>query len=235
MNPVIGLLLLLVVLLLFEVWLRNQREPGMTIQVAKKGDVAAQKRLFEMYFKGENTRQNYDKAVWWLERAAERGDVPAQMFLADIFFAGRGLNSDAKGKYKNIRKALQWYKKAAEAGDARGARCYADHYYNGQGVDKSYDTALVWYNKAIERGDVLARFRLGNMYEHGHGVMQNNVAAYMWYSLAYNSAEDYGSMQKVMAEHVNAMRQRISNMEMVRAEENAAKWLGEFYENLKVG
>lgn len=228
MSYVIALVCLIVLLGLFEMWIRTQKEPGISLKLAKNGDLEAQKRLAFMYLKGQNTKRDYVKAIEWLEVAAQQGDVESQMELADIYAAGKGIAPEHKDALHSFVKAFKWYKKAAAAGHTEGQRRLGDVYYEGQGTDQDYAQALSWYVKAVEGGDIMARYRLGLMYEAGHGVAPNNAMAYMWYWLAYNYAQDYGKVQGEMSDRAAALREKISSREVYAAEAQAQNWLAKF-------
>ncbi|MBP1573101.1 MAG: sel1 repeat family protein, partial [Oscillospiraceae bacterium] len=48
---------------------------------AEQGDMEAQYNLGHMYYDGEGTEMNYEKALYWWEKAAEQGDADAQFNL----------------------------------------------------------------------------------------------------------------------------------------------------------
>ena len=64
-----------------------------------------------MYFSGQATTRDPQKAAEWLEKAATGGNTDAQTFLGTLYYRGIGVE-------KNIAKAGYWLQKAAIAGDA---------------------------------------------------------------------------------------------------------------------
>lgn len=228
MSYIIALVCLVVLLTLFELWIRKQKEPGISLKQAREGDVEAQKRLASMYLKGQNTRRDYDKGLEWLETAAKQGDAEAQMELADIYADGKGLAPEHKAKYHSFVKAYKWYRQAAGSGNAEGQRRLGDAYYEGLGTNQDYAQARAWYVKAVEGGDIMARYRLGCMYEAGHGVEPNNIKAYTWYWLAHNFAQEYGGLQTEMAAKAATLRKKMPSVEVMAAEKTAQNWLAKF-------
>lgn len=228
MSYIVALVCLVVLLGLFEIWIRNQKEPGISLKQAREGDVEAQKRVAFMYLKGQNTRRDYDKGLEWLEEAAKQHDVEAQMELADIYAAGKGIEPQQKAKYHSYVKAYKWYRMAAGKGHAEGQRRLGDAYYEGLGTNQDYAQALACYLKAVEGGDIMARYRLGCMYEAGQGVEPNKITAYRWYWLAHNFAQEYGKMQTEMADKAAALRNKMMSVEVRAAEAEAQNWLAMF-------
>ena len=52
---------------------------------------------------------DYDKAFYWIKKAAEQGDVQAQFNLAICYYNGQGVSKD-------LKQAIYWYQKAAGQG-----------------------------------------------------------------------------------------------------------------------
>ena len=84
---------------------------------AESGDAVAQHLLAEIYF-GESEleieiEEDYEKAFYWYEKAAEQGHSGAQYTLA-VFYA---TTFDDFGVPKDDRKALYWFDKAQKQDD----------------------------------------------------------------------------------------------------------------------
>ena len=146
---------------------------------AEQGDMGAQFHLGNMYYNGEGTEVNYEKALYWWEKAAEQGDVRAQFNVGLIFF--RGLGTEV-----NYEKALYWYEKAAKQGDADAQFNLGNMYYNGEGTEVNYKKALYWYEKAAEQGDADAQFETADMYyySYGEGMSWDKEKALYWFEKA---------------------------------------------------
>ena len=74
-----------------------------------QGDADAQRCLGFCYHKGNGVEQDYEKAVYWFEKAAMQGDAGAQYFLGIGYQYGQWIEKD-------YNKALYWYEKAAAQG-----------------------------------------------------------------------------------------------------------------------
>ncbi len=60
-----------------------------------------------MYLRGEGVNQDYQKAVKWLQLAAEQGEIIAQNTLGFSYFHGMGVTQD-------YQEAAKWYRLAAK-------------------------------------------------------------------------------------------------------------------------
>ena len=67
-----------------------------------------------MYLNGQGVPRNSNKAVYWLERAADDNLVVAQSILGIMYATGQGVAP-------NVEKAQLWLTKAAEGGDTAAA------------------------------------------------------------------------------------------------------------------
>ncbi len=65
--------------------------------------------LGDLYEEGIGTDQDYSKALYWHQKAAEQDDQVAQTNLGRFYRDGHGVNKD-------VSKALYWYRKAANQG-----------------------------------------------------------------------------------------------------------------------
>ena len=59
------------------------------LELAEQGDVMAQKFLAYRYDIGQGVKKDYEKAVYWYEKAAEQGDAVAQYNLAFRYGVGQ--------------------------------------------------------------------------------------------------------------------------------------------------
>ena len=144
---------------------------------AEQGDMEAQFNLGRMYYNGEGTEVNYEKALYWWEKAAEQGDVRAQYNVGYMYYNGEGTEV-------NYEKALYWWEKAAEQGDAEAQFNLGRMYCQGEGTEVNYEKALYWWEKAAEQGDVRAQFNVGLIFFRGLGTEVNYEKALYWYEKA---------------------------------------------------
>ena len=113
---------------------------------AEQGDANAQWRLGDIYYYGEGVSEDFEKARYWREKAAENEHVGAQWELGRMYYRGEGVPKD-------FEKAFYWYKKSAENGHAVSQYNLGVMYYNGEGIPKDNEKAVYWLEKSAENGD----------------------------------------------------------------------------------
>lgn len=94
------------------------------------------------------------KAIQYLEYAAEREEQDAQLLLGFIYLGWHG------EEYKDEKKALKWIERAAKLGEGEAQYLYAEMYQNGTGVEKDPDTAYHWYVESAYNGFDIAMMEL---------------------------------------------------------------------------
>ena len=168
------------------------------------------------------SEEDYQKALFWFERAADQGNAFAQHNLAVMYDTGEGVAKDYK-------KAVYWFEKAADQGVAVAQFSLGSMYNNGQGVAKNYQKAFYWYQKSANQGLVTAQYNLGRMYYKGEGVVKNYVKSYKWLILAKaQSNEDdekindflYSSENKILAQ----LEQSMTPAQIAEAQELASQF-----------
>ena len=80
---------------------------------------------------------DYQKALYYLEKAANQGDAEAQNNLGIMYENGEGVT-------KNHKKAVYLYEQAAHQGDIAAQYNLGRMYYDGGGVTKDYVEAYRW-------------------------------------------------------------------------------------------
>ncbi|XP_008117030.2 protein sel-1 homolog 3 isoform X1 [Anolis carolinensis] len=126
---------------------------------AKRGDAAAQQRLGQMLFWGQQgVGKNHKAAVeWYAKGALETGDPTSLYDYSIVLFKGQGVK-------KNKRRALQLMKKAASKGLPQAVNGLGWYYHNFQ---RDYAKAAKYWLKAEAMGSPEASFNLGVLYLDG--------------------------------------------------------------------
>ncbi len=116
-------------------------------QVAQAGDATASYRIGQLYRQGKGLRyRDFEKAVYWYQRAAGRGYVPAQYEVARIQFEGLVVPRD-------IDEMMYWLWRAALSGHADSQVMLGAVYEYGEpGVAANCIEALKWYLVAARKG-----------------------------------------------------------------------------------
>jgi len=133
--------------------------------------------LGEMYREGDGVERSWEKAAYWVRKAAEQGNTNAQFRLGDFYKHGEGVD-------QNSEQAVYWLRKAAEQGNADAQFSLSEMYHNGDGVEKSHELKAYWLHKLVEQGDARGACGLGEMYSSGLDVESNPEQALYWYSKA---------------------------------------------------
>ena len=189
---------------------------------AQNGKVEAMRDLGH-YYNSLGKEEEFPKAFYYFQRAAENGDANGQNALAVMYALGRGVEqNDAKavelyqksadhgfplaqrnlafrykggiGVEKDVQKAYQWFLKAAEGGDASAQNEVAWMLYTGEDVPQDLEKAFEWAQKSVEGENPYGYGTLAEMYYKGKGVAQDKVKAFELYSKG-GELEDRESMR----------------------------------------
>jgi TPR repeat protein len=146
---------------------------------ALRGDSDSQIKLADMYTKGEGVDKDIDKAIVYLEKAANGlgRAVDAQMILGYMYYKGEEVP-------KNDEKALLWFKKAAE-NEKIQAQSMLGLIYSTSDNLINLEEAAKWYEMAANQGDVNAEFNYGLMLFEGKGGLEQDYGqALTWFKKA---------------------------------------------------
>ena len=69
-------------------------------ELAPQGDAVAQYTLGDMYRWGDIGSANFEKALYWYNRAAKQGNVDAMLGLAGMYGHGQGVPQDKAAAYR---------------------------------------------------------------------------------------------------------------------------------------
>lgn len=161
---------------------------------AEMGDADAQNSVGHYCYNGLGTKQDYQAAANWFQKAANQNQKIACRNLGLCFEYGRGVPMDKK-------QALAYYEKAVSLGHD-GAKQDVDELrkilgepkhpsasdLNAEGVKHysggDYTKAVQLFRKAWDLGDRNAAHNLGVCYEYGQGVTQDKSFALLCYEKA---------------------------------------------------
>ena len=159
---------------------------------AKKGNAYSQYCLAKSYIEGiKPFKQNYQKYIFWLEKASEQDMADAQYELAFIYY--RGIETPAE--YRN--KAISLLKKAAENGKDEAAlslgKMYGYQYTDEFPQDR--EQSLYWFEFAAEAGNAEAMQNLYDIYKSGIWVPKDMQKAL--YYLTMSSEDSSSALNKL--------------------------------------
>ncbi|KAG2195791.1 hypothetical protein INT47_005768 [Mucor saturninus] len=106
---------------------------------------------------------DYDKAIYWLQKAICLKDSKAQFQMGCMYEAGSGVK-------KNDKVAFQCFEQAAKQGFPDSQFALGRMYAQACGTSQDWNQAIFWYKKCIENnGNQYAQYNLAQCYLHGYG------------------------------------------------------------------
>lgn len=126
------------------------------LESAYQGNIRSQRRVGEMFLKGQLVSQNYKAAVFWLTQAADQGDSEAQILLSTLYSNGQAV-------VMNDTKAEEWLMKAAGRGNLEAQYRLGRHYEDCLYSRRDVTNALKWYEIAASRGHSQAQERAAGL------------------------------------------------------------------------
>lgn len=204
-------------------------EDAVAVDDAETLTPAEQSERGYAYYSGDGVPQDYEKAAFWFEKAAENGFAAAQYNLGVLYENGDGVpQSDTT--------AFGWFLKSAEQDDVDGQYSVGWAYDNGVGIEQNDAKATEWYRKAAYQGHATAQNNLGVAYDIGAGVAEDEQEAVRWYRKAagqgiaeaqYSLATKYNTGSGVDQSETEAVRWFRAASE--QGHERAQNYLGMMY------
>ena len=148
---------------------------------ASSGDTYAIASLGRCYFIGDGVKQDIEKGISLLRKAAEGGFVVAQCNLGNAIIRRElGIQKDDKNipashaydessldynklllcNKDNLKEAAEWVAKAAHQDYIKAQILLAQLYSGGVGVEQNKQEAIKWLKRAAENGSTQAQFKL---------------------------------------------------------------------------
>jgi len=95
---------------------------------------------------GYGIAQDYGRAAYWFQKAANQGNAEAQLSLANLYAHGRGVSRD-------VAIAAQWCRAAAAHDDPAAQERLGVAFARGEGVPRDARQAYFWLTLASQNGD----------------------------------------------------------------------------------
>ena len=167
------------------------------IEKAEAGDKIFQSCLGTMYYKGDGVSIDYEKAFYWIKKAAAQEHVNAMYNLGYMYWSGEGTLED-------YEEAFYWLSKAAEQRFAPAQNYLGMMYLDGRGVDEDFEEAFIWLSIAAnstlscsilagKKGSSEAQCNLALMYIEGNGLPESHSEAAHWANLAYKQGSEFAA------------------------------------------
>jgi uncharacterized protein len=119
------------------------------LPLAQAGDVTLQNQIAAMYYTGQGTPQDLEKAAEWFRKAASVGSPEAQYCLGKLYYHGQGVPQD-------FGEAAKLLTEAGLTGKGGAQYLLAVLYLYGKGVSKNPVKAYFWAILAAQSEDILA-------------------------------------------------------------------------------
>ena len=115
------------------------------LKLANIGNRGAAFRIGARYLNGEGVEQDYEKAKYYLERAADKNHSHALYDLGYMYLYGIGVEKD-------YMMAYDYFERSKDVGFVPAYFIIGLMYYDGAGVKKKDKKAYEYCKTAIERG-----------------------------------------------------------------------------------
>jgi hypothetical protein len=169
----------------------------------------AQYWIASMYEQGRGVEKSHDKAIQYLQMAANNGSSPAQFDLAVLY------NDGAGGMNMDKAHACQLFEKAADQGHVKAMHNVGYCYQAGIGGKSDEYRAIDYYTRAAESGSTRSQRNLGIVF----GQLGQAEKAYFWLRIAEASGDtETKSLVDVAKEHLTASQ-------VEQQEKEIAAWL----------
>ena len=138
------------------------------MQKAEAGDAAAMYAVGYLYYYGQGTEQDADKALEWFEKAAEAGSGDGFGMLGYIYDVGEGVPEDPA-------KAFEYYQKAANLNSGFAIYNLAIMYLKGKYVEEDPEMAKELFIRSAQTGFDAAIEYVKETYPEEYQLLENAV------------------------------------------------------------
>lgn len=142
---------------------------------AEKGNVKAQAELAKIYQYGKGVDADINKAIFWLEKAAQQKDEQSILTLAGLY------NFGLSGIEIDYSKAVFWWSKGAEIESTPAQSFLGNAYFFGRGVEKDITKGIEYWTIAAKKEQYVAQFYLAEINFYGNGTKKDYSKAFYWY------------------------------------------------------
>lgn len=175
---------------------KNDSASTYYLKGAKMGDSFAQACLAQCYFKGDELKQDYQQAKFWVDKVLAHPDTitniwskaMAKEMLLEMYEKGLGVK-------RNLKKVLDIH--VADSNWIKVAECYATgygvkknakkaaHYYvlalsKKYAPDEDYEKAATWLQENANQKDTAVLFSLGNYFSKKATQEDSNLSYEYW-------------------------------------------------------
>ncbi len=171
----------------------------------------AQYFIASMYEQGRGLEESHDKAIQFLQLAANNGSPAAQFDLAALY------NDGSVGISVDKVRACQLFQKAADQGYVRAMHNVGYCYQVGIGSKKDDGKAVEYYTKAAEGGSTRSQRNLGILF----GQLGQAEKAYFWLRVAESS----GDTDEKSKSFIATAKEHLTASQVEQQEKEVLEWL----------
>lgn len=130
------------------------------------------KMLVGIFSQGEDTEVDMEKAVTYIQMAAECGDADCQFALGQLLIGDK----DPEKK----KACVVWFERAAAQNHPQAQRVLGIFCSTGKYLPKDDQKAVFWFQKGAEQNDAFAQLMLGQALREGIGIPQDEKKAFSY-------------------------------------------------------
>ncbi|CUI18133.1 conserved hypothetical protein (plasmid) [Candidatus Protochlamydia naegleriophila] len=108
---------------------------------------------------------DYEKALYWLNKASKKDHARAQFFISQLYYTGRGETIP-----QDYLRCAYWLKKSAIGGYESSQYLLGLMFMQGEGIDQDREQGFYWIKKAAQHGMSQAEYKLALCYIDGIGT-----------------------------------------------------------------
>ncbi|MFI3262599.1 MAG: tetratricopeptide repeat protein [Rikenellaceae bacterium] len=162
-----------------------------TKRFAENGDSNYMLDLANMYYAGDGTKLNYEKAFEFFSKASEYNITDAYTGLGICYYYGFGVPTNYNEAFKNLSKG-------SEGGKSEAISALGLCYFYGHGVTQDYNKAYELFTKSDNGNNDIATNGLGMCHYFGQPITTNTSMAISLFEKAletehYHSAYNLGN------------------------------------------
>jgi|GEM_PF-7094269 len=145
-----------------------------------QGNVLNDLYLIGKFYTSPKKYGSVNKAIYYLELAADKGDVKAMNLLGEMLYKRRGPSDEAN--------ALKYFEEAASLGNVDAKVNAAWIYYTGVKWTRNPEKGHQILTKAVNRGNAKAKYYMGLLYSRVQTIGPDNIQQDRVKGLAYIKA-----------------------------------------------
>ena len=168
------------------------------VDCSEIGEAECHLQLYWVYWRTEDQKPDYLKAMYWLTKAGQAGLLEAQKRLATQYEYACFEDEDCPFVKDHVQR-IYWLEKAAAQGYIYAKVELGGLYHDGKdGVERDYQKALFWYRQAANEGNDSSQANLGEMYIEGLGVEKDRIRGLSWLLISESLDKLTSNIDKVI-------------------------------------